>query len=329
MAVEKDQSDWLPEPPPPRPNRRDSAIELALLKFDGVEGSSRAEKRAQRRSWVASHRPAVAVLVSAMLLVVIGIPAALIGIGGVQQAPVSSVHTERVTFTPRPAQPPANIAAAQPPIVAQPPIAAKPPSVAPAPPSPSKDASIAVKAREKDAPARVTPTTPALAPSMMSAAPPPPPPPAPPPTPSPAPVADEAARQTADNLAVMGFQKSADARVTEAKEDAAQPYAAFLSRLQVAVRANDRRSVMALIAFPLRVNKAGGSRLYSGPSALREYDKIFTPKVRQAILHGRADRIFVRDIGAMIGDGEVWFRRTCPNNACSPTGPVRIVAINP
>ena len=46
--------------------------------------------------------------------------------------------------------------------------------------------------------------------------------------------------------------------------------------------------VMALIAFPLRVNTTSGSRLYGAPSALRDYDRIFTPKVRRAILNSSA-----------------------------------------
>ena len=37
MAVEKDQSAWLPEPPPPRPARRDAAIDAALRRFDGID----------------------------------------------------------------------------------------------------------------------------------------------------------------------------------------------------------------------------------------------------------------------------------------------------
>ena len=37
MAVEQDQSSWLPGPPPPRPLAREAAIEAALRKFDGAE----------------------------------------------------------------------------------------------------------------------------------------------------------------------------------------------------------------------------------------------------------------------------------------------------
>ena len=78
------------------------------------------------------------------------------------------------------------------------------------------------------------------------------------------------------------------------------------------------------------MNGTGGARTYrESASVERDFDRIFTPKVRRAIMAQRADRLFIRDEGAMIGDGEVWFDRTCPNAACSPAGPVRVYAINP
>ena len=110
----------------------------------------------------------------------------------------------------------------------------------------------------------------------------------------------------------------------------ADPYAGFLRRLQSAVRADDHDAVVALIAFPLRVNSAGTSRVYRDADSLdRDFGKVFTKRVRQTILRQRPDALFVRDQGAMIGNGEVWFDRTCRNAACSPPGPVRIIAVNP
>ena len=167
-----------------------------------------------------------------------------------------------------------------------------------------------------------------------------PPPPAP--APPPPPVADES-EAVAQSLIVTGSrarrppaaERSADAKAEERDNeiaaDSANPaYAAFLSRLQAAVRAGDRRAIIALIDFPLRVNEAKGPRLYrDARSVERDFERIFTPKVRRAILGQRADRLFVRDQGAMIGDGELWFDRTCPNATCSPPGPVRIMAVNP
>ena len=64
-------------------------------------------------------------------------------------------------------------------------------------------------------------------------------------------------------------------------------------------------------------------------SVSRDFDRIFTPRVRRAILAQKAGELFVRDQGAMIGDGEVWFDQTCADSSCSSLGPVRIKAINP
>ena len=80
MAVEKDQSAWLPEPAPPRPARREAAIQATLRKFDGTEDVVPAEREGPRRPWASVGRPQVAVMASAMLLLVVGIPAALIGL---------------------------------------------------------------------------------------------------------------------------------------------------------------------------------------------------------------------------------------------------------
>jgi hypothetical protein len=100
--------------------------------------------------------------------------------------------------------------------------------------------------------------------------------------------------------------------------------------MQAAVRSNNPRALTKLIGFPLRVNFAGGTRSYPDRRSVeRDFSQVFTPQVRQAILSQRSDEIFVRDQGAMIGSGEVWFSQTCSNAACSPAGPVRITAVNP
>jgi hypothetical protein len=107
-------------------------------------------------------------------------------------------------------------------------------------------------------------------------------------------------------------------------------YRAFLARLQVAVRADDRRAVVRLIDFPLRVNFQAGARSYGDVRSVeREFERIFTPRVRQAILNQQPDQLFVRDQGAVIGNGEVRFDFACKRAPCSPADPVRIEAINP
>ena len=106
-------------------------------------------------------------------------------------------------------------------------------------------------------------------------------------------------------------------------------YRTFLTRLQNAVRSDDRTAVMKLIAFPLRVNSRGSSRFYrDAHSTLRDYRKIFTPAVRRAILAQHFETLFGRDQGVMIGNGAVWFDHMCFNGACLRRGPVLIEAIN-
>lgn len=133
------------------------------------------------------------------------------------------------------------------------------------------------------------------------------------------------------------MSKQSDARAVAERE--AEPndvaatklaYRRFLSNLQSAIRANNKRGVANLAAVPLRVNFEGGARTYSDRAAIeRDFDRIFTPRVKRAILNQRAERLFTNYQGAMIGDGQVWFDQMCPNDSCSPAGPVRIKAVNP
>jgi hypothetical protein len=78
------------------------------------------------------------------------------------------------------------------------------------------------------------------------------------------------------------------------------------------------------------VNSGGTSRFYRDSAALRaDYERVFTPQVRRAILDQRFERLFGSSRGLMIGNGQVWFDRFCSNRRCSPPGPVRILAVNP
>jgi len=160
----------------------------------------------------------------------------------------------------------------------------------------------------------------------VAAAPPPPPPP-----PAPTFAQKSANEAIADDVVVTGSLMRAPKSARAEGYAPSAPdwvlkdgaYAAFLTKLQTAVRADDRAAVVALVAFPLRVNSGGRSRLYRHAAAIRrDYDAIFTPRVRTAILGQRFDRLFGRDQGVMIGDGEVWFDHV------SASGPVRIKSIN-
>src|SRR4051812_37630588 len=107
MAVEQDPLGWLPEPPPPRPARRDAAIDAALRRFDGLPDAAAAPSDAPRPSWASTHRPQLAIAMSALLLVIIFIPAALIGLRNApspsERAPSAAVAPERYAPAPAPA----------------------------------------------------------------------------------------------------------------------------------------------------------------------------------------------------------------------------------
>lgn len=324
--AEKDQSAWLPEPPPPRPARRDSAIEAALRKFDGDEPAAAPQR--PRASWPSRHPPAFAALVSATLLVIVGVPAAIIGL---RNAPSPSERPAPQVAM-RDVEPPAPLQSAAPPAgttTETPPSETKPAATAPEPVTPSRHAQPQLEAPAAEVPPAIAPAAPVIA-----AAPPPPAPPPPPPPPPPAPQAvADAGQAKAQNIIVTGSRIAAG----EMDEPSAakvispeQANARFLAKLQAAVRSNNRGAILRLVGLPLRVNFAGGGRVYRDRKWIeRDFDQIFTAKVRNAILAQRPDRLFVRDQGAMIGDGEVWFRESCPNSGCSPAGPLRIVAINP
>ena len=96
----------------------------------------------------------------------------------------------------------------------------------------------------------------------------------------------------------------------------------FLSRLQTAIRGNDRATVIALVALPLRVKADGQTLTYrSARDVESDFDRIFTNRVKQSVLNQRSDTL--RSRGKMRGTSRVWFGQTSPN------GPVRIMEVSP
>lgn len=351
MAVETDERAGLPDPPPPRPAQRDAAIESALRRFEGIEDRQRHTSKPPRTEWGRRNRTQLAVLVSAVLLFIVGVPAALIGIRNAPQRTHEQIEVparedrcaggackhetvaQHLPTVGTETQPPSSTVPSGSPLPARKYSGGTGADVT--------GADVA-KTQQQAEPAIAAPSTATSEAPVTAAAPPPPPPP---PPPAPPPVASNAAGTSADTFVVTGSRipnpmaatpgrPAAKARqAPEAKRGGAVDSAAyrdFLSRLQAAVGAGDRHAVIALIDLPLRVNFAGGSRMYSDPQSVdRDFDRIFTRRVRQAILSQRADRLFVRDQGAMIGNGEIWFSETCASPDCSKVGPVRIRSVNP
>lgn len=331
MAIDSDNSISLPTPPPARPAARREAIDAALCKFDGIAD---APAKLPARSWWALNKRQLGALATAAIIAVVSIPVAL------------TVLKDE----PRPA-PQANPSAPAQPII-------RTEFVAPSQPQADQTNEVA----DAEVPKSKLPLEPhETAPSATFAAeekasnsdavlpvvasPPASPPPPPPPPPAPAPERDDFAADSGAQSVVVTGSRIAEPNVPSSQHGAlaakraadalkvvspSEAYGKFLPRLQGAIRSGDRRTVSSMIQYPLRVNAVGGARIYSDRKSVEmDFDRIFTPRVKSAILAQQPDRLFVRDQGAMIGDGEVWFDQTCRNSDCSQLGPVRIRAINP
>ena len=306
-----------------------------MRRFDGVEDEPAGRRAPARSSW--TRKPQFGLLVTASLVAVIGLPAALIALRNSDLNPPREVAAP----SPRtvPIREPKVALAPQPEAAVAVTRLTEEPSTAP--PVHHRDVVISENAAKRQVTTTDNQPLDAADPRAVAAA--APPPPRAPPSPAPALAQKSANDAVADSVVVTGsmlpapaLEKSRAARSEGYVGNAVggmskdRSYAAFLTDLKAAVRANDRDAVIGLIAFPLRVNSNGKSRLYRSASEVRrDYDRIFTPRVTRAIRNQRVDQLFVRDLGAMIGDGQIWFDHVCANSACSPPGPVRIKAVNP
>ena len=102
------------------------------------------------------------------------------------------------------------------------------------------------------------------------------------------------------------------------------PFGEFFSRLQAGLRANDRRTVLALVGLPLRVSWNGDTRTYrTRKDVERDFDRIFSTSVRQSL----NNQLTARDSGRLMGNGRIWFG--CGARSCSSAETIRIREVNP
>ncbi|MBZ8134192.1 hypothetical protein [Afifella sp. IM 167] len=99
-----------------------------------------------------------------------------------------------------------------------------------------------------------------------------------------------------------------DSRLDMAGIDKPEEARAFLARLKQAAAADDREALAGMVRYPLNVYGPGKPKTYGNAKALlADFDKVFTPGVKTAISEATYGSLFIRDQGAMIGNGEVWF----------------------
>jgi len=102
-------------------------------------------------------------------------------------------------------------------------------------------------------------------------------------------------------------------------------YGAFLTRLQGAVRSGDRAAVIRFVRLPLTVRFGGERRSYRTAADIqRDYDRIFSAKVRAAILGLGVYDLQSRDKGKSMGAGGLWFGPSCTGRTCPDDSPIRL-----
>ena len=106
-------------------------------------------------------------------------------------------------------------------------------------------------------------------------------------------------------------------------------YEAVIRQLQRAVAANDTAAVAALVNYPFVTVRDGESlRVADAEAFVREYDRIMTPPIAEAIKRQRYSELMVNYKGVMFGNGEAWVNGICKDDACKDVD-VRVVALQP
>ena len=111
---------------------------------------------------------------------------------------------------------------------------------------------------------------------------------------------------------------------------------AFLAKFQDALKRHDREAVASLVHYPLLVTAGGKMHIRSRAQLLADYDRVFAPKVRAAILKANADDVWGNANGVMVG-GVIWFDAIIPRSQQPDVSapdywkryPFKIITVNP
>jgi hypothetical protein len=122
-----------------------------------------------------------------------------------------------------------------------------------------------------------------------------------------APTAGDTAMPAAPVAAPAPTAADVDKQLTTLFGDPA-PYKAFLTDLQKATAEEDKKTVAAMVSYPLKTKVAGKDETFEKAADLvKAYDDVFTPAILVAIKSQTYETLFANDMGVMIGTGQVWF----------------------
>ena len=103
----------------------------------------------------------------------------------------------------------------------------------------------------------------------------------------------------------------------------------FVQKLQRTIGAGDRAGVAGMVKYPLRVNRDSAHHaLVAGPAELvRQYDAVFTPAIRRAILSETPAGLAGSRDGVAIKRGLVWIAGT-PDPSPTPRCRLGVSSVN-
>jgi hypothetical protein len=120
------------------------------------------------------------------------------------------------------------------------------------------------------------------------------------------------AAQTGTNGAQTALDKSIDLSVGDHVK-----VHQLLTQLQAAVAKHDAATVASLVHYPIKVNPGKKPFVVKNEKAfIKDYDRIITHDIQDAIFRQMYENLFVNSQGAMIGDGEVWITGFCRDKSC-------------
>jgi len=98
--------------------------------------------------------------------------------------------------------------------------------------------------------------------------------------------------------------------------------ARFAQGLRAAVEAQDPARVARFIRFPLRVNQAGRqARFLRADEFLGDYGRIFTPRLRTALLRQDLTHLEQSVGDVALADGMLTVAGVCPDQRCATIAP--------
>lgn len=143
-------------------------------------------------------------------------------------------------------------------------------------------------------------------------------------------VPGHATTDDADNAGVgVGVGGAVDASAAPVEDDTsvkadiesilggnADDYESTFLALQKAVAAGDKDAVAQMILYPLEGAIDGKQTIQDAGQFVRDYDKIVTPAIADAIIRQKFAGVMVNKNGIMFGNGQAWLTGICEDDAC-------------